>query len=91
MDDVSGLIARIEGGAFGPEVDAEVARAFGLRVSEDDRWLVTHDRSADLLTWVPRYTTSLDAAVTLYRVVPDLVPPDPRAIVVRALRSLGGG
>lgn len=36
---------------------------------------------------VPYYTTSIDAAVTLYKVLPSRIPSNPLEVVVEALRA----
>ena len=36
---------------------------------------------------IPAYTGSIDAAMMLYSVVPDMIPSDPRKVVLDALRQ----
>lgn len=78
------LIARVEA-AQGPDADLDrmidhyVPRgpqpAFHLALSLRDKWKV------------PAYTASLDAALTLYRERPDVIPTDPRKATAAALRA----
>lgn len=70
------------------EIDAEIARAMSGNPSNyyydrfDGEW------ASD--THASHYTASLDAAMTLYKTLPERVPSDPKAACAEALRQRGG-
>ncbi len=51
-----------------------------------DLQLLANDDNIDM---IPRYTTSLDAAVTLYKEKPQNIPSDPMKVCAEALRHAG--
>ena len=83
MTDLETLIADLEAAEEGSrKLDYRIHALLHNQTSE---WVweqdfVHHD--------IPHYTTSLDAALTLYRDRPDFVPSDPRLTCVDALRNL---
>ena len=90
------LTARLES-ADGPdrELDAAIARSIGwgcvVRDPEAQNKYVCwrkHYRSGEWIM-LPHYTASLDAALTLFDVVPDMVPSNPRKTAAAALKARG--
>lgn len=78
------LLSLLEQASAGSrELDATAGRLSGANpivTTEDKR------TRARLDTWLP-YTTSLDAALTLYRTKPDRIPTDPLKACAEALRQ----
>ena len=81
------------------EVDVEIALATGLVLERDGDCFFGH-RDYSMLVLerdyydhgghapeLPHFTASLDAAMTLYEVVPDMVPSCPRKACAAALRA----
>lgn len=72
-------------------IDGEVACAAGwLQVYHRPKYRKLMGISPDRprgLSVIPSYTTSLDAAVTLYKRKPEVISSDPRKVCAEALRQ----
>lgn len=76
------------------EIDAAIASAVGwsdVRLeyvsSFTQDWHGVAVGETEGVDLVPLWTTSLDAAVTLYKVKPDRIPSDPKKVCAEALRQ----
>lgn len=85
--EVLALAARCEAGE--PGLDGEIALAVGVKLLPSGHWLspgriiATH--------FPPSYTSSLDAAASLYPVMPEKIPSDARKATAEALRAIAAG
>jgi hypothetical protein len=87
--------------ATGPDRELDTAiqlgRGYSLRQPEGSSRYATvrwHDERGNCISWLetagdfpPRYTASIDAALTLYVCVPERVPSNPRLAAAEALRQ----
>ena len=79
------LIAKMEQAGEGSrKLDAEIAFQSGWHVDNNDNWIGPQGEIV-----VPHYTTSLDAALTLYNVVPDVISTDPIKACIEGLKQHG--
>lgn len=84
MTDRTALIARLEKAA-GPdrELDGDIWRA--IDPVADQCW--PHWSAEQRENMTPRFSASLDAALTLYRQPPQRIPADPRQACIEGLKQ----
>lgn len=82
------LIERLER-ATGPdrELDAAIAQAIGIDIGYFVRDMRGNFIGVSNNVTIPACTSSIDAALTLYKSKPDRVPSDPRKACVEALKQ----
>jgi hypothetical protein len=88
------LAARCEA-ATGADRDLDLAIYAALGavapVGDDQYWLSPDKATRHYESLIPHYTSSIDAALTLFKVLPGKVPTNPRAVCAEALRALANG
>jgi hypothetical protein len=87
---IADLIARLESATEGSrELDVAIADvADGWPVCRDPAWRIApHGASVHALTAVRAYSTSLDAAVKLYKTRPTRIPSNPLRVCIDAMKK----